>query len=97
MQHVAFTVFDSKVGAYLPPFFMRSSAEAIRAFTDAANGGNSQITAHAEDYVLFRIGTFDDERGILEQEVPHTTLCKAIEVVAPKGLTPIEARIKEVS
>lgn len=95
MIHVAFTVYDVKAGAYLPPFFMRSNAAAMRAFSDAVNGGNEQFSSHPEDYVLFRIGTYDDDRGILDAEVPHTTLCKAIEVLKQPNLTPLEEAIEE--
>ncbi len=59
----AFTVYDSKVEAYLRPFFMQTASEAIRAFRDTVNDGQSAFSKHPEDYTLFDIGTFDETTG----------------------------------
>lgn len=61
MLHSLFCVFDSKVGAFMSPFFMRSKNEAIRSFIDVVNDGKSSISLHPEDYSLFFCGVFDDE------------------------------------
>lgn len=58
-----FSVFDSKVGFYMSPFFMRSKGEAIRAFIDIVNDGKSAFSMHPEDYTLFHLGTFDECTG----------------------------------
>lgn len=55
-----FTVFDSKVGAYLPPMFLRSTGEAIRSFSSAVQDSSHQFCKHAEDYTLFEVGAWDD-------------------------------------
>ena len=55
-----FTVYDTKVGAYLNPFFLRSTAEAIRSFEQICNEENHQFYKHPSDFTLFEIGTFDD-------------------------------------
>ncbi len=62
----AFTVYDSKVDAYLRPFFLQTPAEAIRSFKDTVNDQQSTISKHPEDYTLFEIGTFDESTGVLE-------------------------------
>ena len=66
----AFTVYDSKVDAYVRPFFLNTPAEAIRGFKDTVNDGQSPISNHPEDYTLFEIGTFDESSGMLEPIVP---------------------------
>ena len=63
MIHCLFSVYDSKVGAFMTPFFMRSKNEAIRSFTDIVNDGKSSIGMHPEDFCLFYHGTFSDEEG----------------------------------
>lgn len=55
-----FTVFDSKAEAYLPPFYMGTKAQAVRAFTDSANDPNHAFHKHPDDYTLFNLGKFDD-------------------------------------
>lgn len=79
MKTRCFTVVDVKVGAYLLPFFMRSNAEAIRAFGDAVNDSSTQFYRHPEDYCLFCIGEFDDSTGVLVPLAVHESLGKAVE------------------
>jgi len=65
-----FSVRDTAAEAFLPPFTMNSRGAAIRAFTDAVNGGNNQFTAHAGDYNLFHIGDFDEDLGVVTPSEP---------------------------
>lgn len=58
-----FVIYDSKAEAYLPPFFMKSKGEAIRAVTAVANDGSSNFSKYAADFTLFELGTFDDADG----------------------------------
>lgn len=55
-----FTVFDTKVEAYLTPFYMKSKGEAIRSFTEACNDPQTMFFKHPEDYVLFELGDYSD-------------------------------------
>ncbi len=65
----AYTVYDSKTEAYLRPFFMQTPAEAIRAFRDTVNDGQSPFCKHPEDFTLFEVGTFDETSGSLFETV----------------------------
>lgn len=60
MNLSVFSVFDSKIGAFMTPFFMRSRGEALRAFSDAVNKEGSNMGPHAEDFTLFLLGDWDD-------------------------------------
>ena len=68
MKHKVFTTYDSKVGAYLQPFVMRSRGEAMRAFESICNDGKSQFCLHPDDFTLFEIGEYDELSGNI---VPH--------------------------
>lgn len=62
----AYSVFDNKLAVYGRPWYELRDAAAIRIFTDAVNDGsnpNNQWFKHPEDFSLFRIGRFDDEKG----------------------------------
>ena len=61
MKLKIFSVFDSKVAAYMNPFFARSTAEAVRIFSDAVNSSQQGFKSHAEDYTLFELGVWDDQ------------------------------------
>lgn len=58
-----FAVYDMKVGAYMPPFTMRSRGEAVRSFMDAVADKSGQFIKHPEDYALWSIGDFNDQSG----------------------------------
>lgn len=65
MKVNVYSVFDSKVEAYLLPFFMRADGEAVRAVLAASSDRQHQFYSHAADYTLFKIGVFEDIRGVL--------------------------------
>lgn len=84
MLQKVFCVFDSKVGAYMTPFFQRSTGEALRSWIDAVNQEKSNFGLHAEDYTLFELGTWDDETAQFKLHVAHVSLGKAIEFLKEK-------------
>ena len=83
-----FSVYDSKVGAYMQPFFMRSKGEAIRGFTEIANDGKSSISVHPEDYTLFELGEFFDDSGVLSAHKTPISIGLALDFVRPVVANP---------
>lgn len=63
MNHKVFTVYDAKTEAYLPPFYSHSVGQAERSFKDACTNTDHEFYKHAEDFTLFQIADFDDEKG----------------------------------
>lgn len=74
MQLNAYSVFDNKAIAFIPPFFMVNDAVAIRNFADAVNDPTHAFHKNPDDYVLYRIGSFDDSVGVLEPLVNSVNL-----------------------
>lgn len=58
MLYEVFSVYDAAVDLYLPPFFMRSKQEAVRAIKTAVSDTTHEFHRNAEDYVLFSLGTY---------------------------------------
>ncbi len=58
-----FSVFDSKVGAYLTPFFVANRAVALRSFMAACQDEQSDFHRFAGDFTLFEIGLWNSETG----------------------------------
>ncbi len=81
MKLNVYSIFDTASGLYSRPYFTQSDAEAVRSFTDVSTDADHPVGKHAEDYTLFRLGTFDDERGQLNDEV-NESLCTALERIA---------------
>jgi len=79
-----FTVYDSKAEAYLPPFFMRSTGEAIRSWTQAINDQNSTFSKHPADFTLFMVGEFDDNACAINVLKAIENLGCAIEYKEPQ-------------
>jgi len=98
MQHKIFTVFDGKSEAYLQPFFLQTSGQAIRAFSDCVNDANHQFGRHPEDYTLFELGGYDDANSQFTIYETPVSLGKGIEVYKElSGLPLLEQMKKEAS
>jgi len=63
MKHQIFTIFDSKAHAYLVPFFLPENDMATRTFADCCNDLTHQFGKHPEDYTLFNIGSWNDDKA----------------------------------
>ena len=63
MKQKIFTIYDSKANAYLTPFFLHKEGMAIRVFADCVNDPNHQFGKHPEDYTLFSIGAWSDDKA----------------------------------
>lgn len=85
MIYKVFVVYDSKVGAYLTPFFSRSTGEALRAFEQAARDSSHSFCKYAEDFTLFEIGSWCDDKCAFVLKEAHVSLGKAVEFLQPAG------------
>ena len=84
MRLFMYSVMDSKVGAFMTPFFLRSDGEAIRAFSHSVSDANTQFSKTPEDFTLYRHGEFDDQTGEMVPTVP-SVLVTALQVQLPKA------------
>lgn len=64
MKLLVCSVYDKAVGAYLKPFFARSEGEARRSFADACNDPQMDFNKYSSDYLLVKMGEFDDNSGL---------------------------------
>lgn len=71
MKLIVLSVRDEKVEAFLPPFTARAVGEGIRIFETAIRDPNSGLAKHVADYVLYRVGTFDDVSGLMAPQEPE--------------------------
>lgn len=86
-----YSIFDSKVGAYLPPIFMRSNGEALRAFATAANSADHDFCRYSADYTLFELGAFYDDKASFVMLPTPKSLGVAIEFVNNASVSSLEA------
>lgn len=77
-----YTVRDSKVEAYLPPFFAQNHSTAIRMMQDTANDPATLFHKHPEDFQIFFIAKYDEKTGEINSEI-HESLGKVIDILGP--------------
>ncbi len=76
-----YSIYDTAAGLYSRPFFCQSDAEALRMFSDLSVDAEHPVGKHPEDYSIFRLGIFDDNKGTLQNE-DNECLATALEQVA---------------
>lgn len=81
MIYHAYSIFDRKALVYHRPFFDVSDGSAVRSLSDNCNDPESAIGRHPGDYVLFRVGTYDDQKGELLPVSPLIHVADAIALV----------------
>lgn len=82
MIHVLVSVYDIKADFYSPPLCCKTVNEGLRIFQDACSTPGSTLSAHPEDYKLYRLGTFDDNSGRIAPTEPL--------FLSQGGITPTE-------
>lgn len=80
MKVKCFTIYDSKAGAYLPPFFLPNEKMARRTFSDCVNIPSHAFCQHPADYTLFTVGEFDDSNGQFTPS-PVIAICNGVDVM----------------
>lgn len=62
-----YSIFDVKAKVFGSPFYAQCDEIAIRNCAAAVrdDGQNSMLSKFPEDFTLYRIGSFDDDRGVL--------------------------------
>lgn len=88
MKLLAFSVRDGAVEAFMTPFFARAEGEAVRSFLQACSNPEHAFAKSASDYVLFRVGSFDDNGGVFTPIEP-VRLMSAFEAIASSRSDPL--------
>lgn len=85
-----YSVYDSKIEAFMQPFFMPAKGAALRAFSECVNDEKHQFGKYPGDFTLFEIGSFEDSSGTLEMWSTPISLGLGIEFLKQLEL-PFEA------
>lgn len=83
-----FAVYDSKLKAYMAPQYFQTGGVAERAFKKAVNTPDTGFFDNPEDYTMFELGTFDDEKGAFELYTAPIVVIKAIQLKETAQNTP---------
>lgn len=66
----AYAFFDTKAGAYLPPYFANNLVNAMRQAEMVARDKQNPISMWVEDYALYKVGFFNEYDGQLQAIQP---------------------------
>lgn len=67
----AFSLLDTKVQTFSPPFFLSHLGHAARAVSQLGQDLNTTVGRHPADFMLYEIGEFDDQTGgLMPSAVP---------------------------
>lgn len=76
-----FAIYDTAVQTWRSPVFARSRGQILREFADAANNPQTEFAKHPADYVLFELGTFDDDKCEFNLLAAPVRICIAMDFV----------------
>lgn len=75
---------DRALDAFGRPAFVPTLGAAIRGFADEINNAQGEMSKHPDDYDLYELGAFDDEKGTFTQvEAPRQIAIGKDQVRAP--------------
>jgi len=71
MIQQVFVILDTKADAFGTPFFQHTVGLAMRACADLVRDPSTVVHRHPEDFVLFRLGTYNDQNATFETGTPE--------------------------
>lgn len=94
MRLNVYSIYDRASGIYDRPWVAHSDQAASRSFGDISCDAEHPIGQHPEDFTLFRVGTWDDNKGELVPQTPEKILAAHEAVAAAQKIEP--GSLKEV-
>ena len=76
-----YEIYDSATGMHMGPLVYIADGEAVRDFTNQSVAAESRISLNPEHYSLYRMGEFDDAKGIVI-DTGRTFICSADECIS---------------
>ncbi|QXP08354.1 MAG: nonstructural protein [Arizlama microvirus] len=58
-----YSVYDAKMAQFGNPMFMLTNGEALRGWADIVNNKESAYNQHPEDYTLFELGIWNEDKA----------------------------------
>lgn len=81
MNLKAYSIRDSKGEVFHTPFFKKTHGEAERDFTAAVRDDKSQLSQFPDDFDLYYLGEYDDQKGIFKTLDTPQHMIKAVQVL----------------
>lgn len=76
-----FSIYDGKIRSFMRPFMDAHTGSALRSFEEACKEPTSPFAKFPADFVLYEIGTFNTETGLVSPYSPVNQIAAAIDYV----------------
>jgi len=76
-----FSIYDGKIRSFMRPFLDAHTGSALRSFEQACKEPTSPFAQFPADFVLYEVGTFNEETGETTSYSPKIQLAAAIDYV----------------
>lgn len=77
-EKIIVTLFDRKAEYYLPIWLTENDETARRQFHNLVKDSDTMISKNPEDYIMFKVGKFDDKRGQVKELIHHVELINGL-------------------
>lgn len=80
-----FSIYDTKTNYYRPPICCKNQPDAIRLFTTLMKQNTGKDFDHfPEDFRVYCVGDFDDDKGEVHELSQPTLLCELKDLLPEK-------------
>lgn len=77
MQINMYSIFDVASETFGQPFLMNTDTLAARSFYEASQNPSTPIHKYPQEYVLYKVGSFDEDEGMLHPQEPKRLMSAA--------------------
>lgn len=81
MEYELYVIYDAATNRYGIPMAQVNDAEAMRSFAHEALKPESIWNSHPQDFVLYKVGTYDMNYGLIQPESSPIRVCCAADFV----------------
>lgn len=81
----SYSLYDRKAVSYSPPFHQATDGLAVRSLQELVNDPQTSVGRYPDDFVLYLVGTFDTEKGLVGSIEPlvHVMDARALVKIQP--------------
>lgn len=77
-EKIIVTLFDRKAEYYLPIWLTENDETAKRQFHNLVKDSDTMIAKNPEDYIMFKVGKFDDKTGQVKEIIHHVEIVNGL-------------------
>lgn len=81
-----FSIFDKKTRIYHPPIYAHNAGHAMRVLTDVFTRSNSVYLNYPDDFEVYEVGQFNDQKCLIKTIEPARLLCTARDLMTKEQI-----------